>query len=89
MLRQVISQYTLDKQRAPQTLDDLVQAGYLKSIPVDPFTGRADWVPETEPENQDPPLPGTGPGNVDVHSDRTSKEKMARVTAVGESRPVF
>ncbi|PYX19004.1 MAG: general secretion pathway protein GspG, partial [Acidobacteria bacterium] len=35
-LRQVISQYTLDKQKAPQTLDDVVQAGYLKVIPKDP-----------------------------------------------------
>lgn len=67
-LRQVVSLYTLDKQRAPQTLNDLVEAGYLKSIPVDPFTGRADWVPETKPEIQDPPLPGTGPWIVDVHS---------------------
>ena len=47
-LRQVISQYTLDKQKAPQTLDDLVQAGYLKVIPKDPFTNEANWTPEQE-----------------------------------------
>src|SRR3984893_9100870 len=46
-LRSVISQYTLDKQKAPQALDDLVSAGYLKQIPVDPMTGHNDtWVPE-------------------------------------------
>ena len=45
-LRDLISQYTLDKQKAPQSLDDLVQAGYLKQIPVDPMTNSADWQVE-------------------------------------------
>jgi general secretion pathway protein G len=45
-LRSVISQYTLDKQKAPQALDDLVSAGYLKQLPKDPITGQSDsWVP--------------------------------------------
>jgi general secretion pathway protein G len=42
-LRNVISQYTLDKQKAPQSLDDLVQAGYLRQIPVDPMTKETNW----------------------------------------------
>ncbi len=42
-LRSVISQYTLDKQKAPQSLDDIVQAGYLKQIPTDPMTGTTNW----------------------------------------------
>ncbi len=37
-LRKLISQYTLDKQKGPQSLDDLVQAGYLKELPKDPMT---------------------------------------------------
>ncbi|HEV7219606.1 MAG TPA: prepilin-type N-terminal cleavage/methylation domain-containing protein, partial [Terriglobales bacterium] len=37
-LRSVISQYTLDKEKAPQSLDDVVQAGYIKQIPNDPMT---------------------------------------------------
>jgi general secretion pathway protein G len=41
-LRNLISQYTLDKQKAPQSLDDLVPA-YLKVIPKDPMTGEANW----------------------------------------------
>ncbi len=41
-LRSVIDQYTLDKQKAPQSLDDLVSAGYLRSIPVDPMTKEAN-----------------------------------------------
>ena len=36
-LRSLISQYTLDKQKAPQSLDDLVTAGYIKIIPKDPI----------------------------------------------------
>ena len=47
-LRSVISQYTLDKQKAPQSLDDLVQAGYVKVIPIDPTTGQANWEPHQE-----------------------------------------
>jgi len=42
-LRSVISQYTLDKQKAPQSLDDLVTAGYLRQIPVDPMTKETNW----------------------------------------------
>lgn len=45
-MRTAIDSYTVDKQKAPQSLDDLVQAGYLKTMPVDPFTRRDDtWMP--------------------------------------------
>ena len=48
-MRSVISQYTLDKQKAPQSLDDLVSGGYLKQLPTDPMTGRNDtWTPDQE-----------------------------------------
>ncbi len=44
-MRQAIDSYTVDKEKAPQGLDDLVQAGYLKSVPVDPITSRNDtWI---------------------------------------------
>src|SRR5882672_10218432 len=43
-MRQSIDNYTLDKQAAPQSLDDLVQAGYLRMVPKDPMTGAADWA---------------------------------------------
>jgi general secretion pathway protein G len=66
-MRQVIDQYTIDKQKAPQQLDDLVQAGYMKSVPTDPFTGEKNWTTEQEdasmvvdPQNE--------PGIKDVHS---------------------
>ncbi len=43
VMRRAIEQYTLDKQQPPQSLEDLVTAGYLREIPVDPITRRKDW----------------------------------------------
>jgi general secretion pathway protein G len=49
VLRQAIDSYTVDKQKAPQSLDDLVQSGYVKVMPIDPFTNRSDtWMPAQE-----------------------------------------
>ena len=42
-MRSVISQYTLDKQKMPQSGDDLVQSNYLKQIPTDPITSQTNW----------------------------------------------
>jgi general secretion pathway protein G len=45
VMRTAIDSYTIDKQKAPQSLDDLVQDGYLRAIPVDPMTHSKDtWV---------------------------------------------
>ena len=49
-MRSVISQYTLDKQKMPQSADDLVQAGYLKQIPTDPITTQSNWTWHTADE---------------------------------------
>src|SRR5271155_2301753 len=44
-MRVAIDQYTVDKEKAPQSLEDLVQAGYLKVVPIDPMTSRNDtWM---------------------------------------------
>jgi len=66
-LRGAIDSYTVDKQKAPQALDDLVQAGYLKIMPVDPFTRRSDsWVPVQSDSLSS--IDQTQPGIDDVHS---------------------
>ena len=66
-LRSVISQFTLDKQRAPQSLDDLVQASYIKQVPKDPFTNRNDsW--QLEQEDFLLAVDQQQPGITDVHS---------------------
>jgi general secretion pathway protein G len=49
-MRSVISQYTLDKQKMPQSADDLVQNHYLKQIPIDPITKEANWTWHTADE---------------------------------------
>src|SRR5438270_5745569 len=67
VMRDAIDQYTLDKLKAPQTLDDLVSAGYLKSIPKDPFTNKTDtWQPVMEDVLL--AIDQTEPGISDVHS---------------------
>src|SRR5260370_36993901 len=48
VMRQAIDNYTLDKQAAPQSLEDLVQAGYLRRVPKDPGAQAADCVPHFE-----------------------------------------
>lgn len=66
-MREAIDSYTVDKQKAPQALDDLVQAGYLKTMPVDPITGRSDtWV--TSQDDTLSTIDQTEPGIDDVHS---------------------
>jgi general secretion pathway protein G len=66
-LRSTIDQYTLDKQKAPQSLQELVEAGYLKQLPKDPFTNARDsWVPQTDDSLMSPDQ--TEPGIIDVHS---------------------
>src|ERR1035441_58181 len=80
-LRSLIDQYTLDKQKAPQSLQDLVDAKYLKQLPKDPFTNSRDsWVPITDESIMSPDQ--TEPGLIDVHSgsDQTSSEGTAYST---------
>jgi hypothetical protein len=43
-MRKLIDQYAADKGCLPRSLDDLVKAGYLREIPVDPMTERRDWI---------------------------------------------
>jgi len=69
-MRSVIDQYTMDKGKAPQSLDDLVQAGYLKEIPKDPFTNSRDtW--QTVQEDVLLSVDQNQPGISDVHSSAT------------------
>ncbi|MFY9743862.1 MAG: prepilin-type N-terminal cleavage/methylation domain-containing protein [Candidatus Sulfotelmatobacter sp.] len=66
-LRSLISQYTLDKQKAPQSLDDLVQGGYIKMIPKDPMTNEANWEVVQE-DDTIMSVDQQDPGISDVHS---------------------
>jgi general secretion pathway protein G len=67
VMRAAIESYTMDKNKAPQSLDDLVQSGYLKTIPEDPMTHATDtWVPDTSDSMYS--LDESDPGIDDVHS---------------------
>jgi general secretion pathway protein G len=65
-MRSAIQQYTLDKQQAPQSLDDLVAAGYLTSIPEDPVTRNREWHPDFDDYVLSPDQ--SSGGMTDVHS---------------------
>ena len=71
--RDVIDQYYADKGKYPESLEALVEDGYLRAIPVDPMTKSADtWVPQyEEPKLDETPPESDGevqPGIMDVHS---------------------
>jgi general secretion pathway protein G len=74
-MRTLIDEYTYDKQKAPQTLQDLVSDGYLRQIPIDPMTNSADtWKPIMEDAQSS--VSQNEPGLFDVRSgsDKTSLE---------------
>jgi general secretion pathway protein G len=65
-LRTTIDEYTYDKKKAPQQLQDLVTAGYLRGVPVDPITGNDQWI--TVMEDALTAVDQTDPGIWDVRS---------------------
>ena len=64
-MRKMIDQYAADKEKLPQSLDDLVTAQYMRDVPVDPITGQKDWVIDT---GEDTVSRDGGTGMIDVHS---------------------
>lgn len=71
-LRTVIDEYTFDKQKAPQTLQDLVDQGYLRGVPLDPMTGSSEtW--RVIMEDAVSTVDQTQPGIYDVRSGSDQK----------------
>jgi general secretion pathway protein G len=66
IMREAIDNFTLDKQAAPQSLEDIQQAGYLREVPMDPITQAKDWAPVFDNIVLSPDQVTTG--MVDVHS---------------------
>ncbi len=67
VMRQAIDSFTMDKEKAPQSLDEVVQAGYLKELPPDPIThSSSTWVPDQDDSLQS--VDQTQGGIVNVHS---------------------
>ena len=64
-MRSLIDQFAADKARLPQSLDELVSEGYMREVPVDPFTGQKDWAITS---GEDPNSLQGETGMTDVHS---------------------
>ena len=78
----MIDEYTYDKQKAPQSLQDLVAAGYLRDIPIDPITGsNQTWHIIMEDALQS--VNQTEPGIFDVKSGSDKRGWTARPTRIG------
>jgi general secretion pathway protein G len=73
-MREAIDNYTLDKQQAPQSLQDLVDAHYLRQVPVDPVSQQNDWVPHYGDAVLSPDQTSTGMDDVHSGSDQISSE---------------
>jgi general secretion pathway protein G len=67
-MRSLIDQFAADKGRLPQSLDDLVSQGYMREVPLDPFTNQKDWAVST---GEDPNSLSGEQGMTDVHSSST------------------
>jgi general secretion pathway protein G len=74
VMRQAIDHYTLDKEAAPQSLDDLVSAGYLREVPVDPITRLKDWRTETSDVVMSPEQSSSGITEVRSNSSAVSSQ---------------
>lgn len=66
VMRNAIQQYTLDKEAGPNSLDDLVSAGYLREVPRDPITREREWATSSDQILDSPDQTATG--ITDVHS---------------------
>jgi general secretion pathway protein G len=64
-MRMLIDQFAADKGRLPQSLDELVTEGYMREVPVDPFTSQKDWAITT---GEDPGSTEGQSGMTDIHS---------------------
>ena len=74
VMRQAIDHYTLDKEAAPQALEDLVnpQSQYLREIPTDPMTSAKDWKTDFGDTVMSPDQSATGIVDVHSNSDKVS-----------------
>jgi len=72
-MRNAIDNFTMDKMSAPQSLEDMKSAGYLREVPTDPITQQKDWVLDFEDVALSPTQSGTGITNVHSASALMSK----------------
>ncbi len=73
-MREAIDNYTLDKQQAPQSLQDLVDGHYLRQVPVDPITQQTEWDLHFGDSVITPDQTGGGLDDVHSKSDQISSD---------------
>jgi general secretion pathway protein G len=73
-MREAIDNYTLDKQQAPQSLQDLVDGRYLRQVPIDPVSQANDWVLHYGDTVMTPDQTGSGVDDVHSGSDQISSD---------------
>jgi len=74
-MRKLLDQYAADREKLPGSLDDLVTAGYMHDVPLDPTTGEKDWVVDM---GEDTISRDGGTGVIDVHSNSPSQGSDGR-----------
>ena len=79
-MRQAIDNYTLDKQQAPQSLDDLVEAHYLREVPLDPVCNQKDWQVHIGDTVLSPDQTSTGVDDVHSGCDRPALDGTSYTT---------
>lgn len=72
-MRSLLDQFAADKGKLPQSLDELVSEGYMREVPVDPFTEQKDWTVVT---GEDPNSTSGEQGVTDVHSASTEQSSL-------------
>jgi general secretion pathway protein G len=76
-MREAIDNYTLDKQQAPQSLQDLVDAHYLRQVPIDPVNQQNDWQLHYGDAVLSPDQTSTGVDDVHSGSDQMGSDGTA------------
>jgi general secretion pathway protein G len=74
VMRTAIDNFTMDKQQAPQSLDDLVESHYLREVPMDPISRQKDWVPHFGDAVLTPDQSGSGIDDVFSGSDQVGSD---------------
>jgi general secretion pathway protein G len=74
VMRTAIDNFTMDKQQAPQSLEDLVESHYLREVPMDPISRQKDWVPHFGDTVLTPDQSGSGIDDVFSGSDQVGSD---------------
>ena len=86
-INEVIDQYTADKKKAPQSLQDLVDAHYFREIPIDPITNMRDWIPKMDSGVSYTDQTESGMGNVCSASSAISSDGQTPYNTLGPNCP--